>query len=86
MSNFCRCLDFAMINASILLSPLMTSDQFHPDRLRYSSLDAYVYNVALSSVYSVHIQGLPFGFDLMYLALADRNMQVRFGFKVFWEF
>ena len=32
-----------------------------------------------------HIQGLPSGFDLMYLALADRNMQVRFGLKVVWE-
>ena len=31
------------------------------------------------------IQGLPSGFDLMYLALADRNMQVRFGLKVVWE-
>ena len=27
---------------------------------------------------SVYIQGLPFAFDTMYLALADRNMQVRF--------
>ena len=31
------------------------------------------------------LQGLPSGFDLMYLALADRNMQVRFGLKVVWE-
>ena len=29
--------------------------------------------------------GLPSGFDIMYLALGDRNMQVRFGFKVVWE-
>jgi hypothetical protein len=29
-----------------------------------------------------NLQGLPSGFDLMYLALADRNMQVRFGLKV----
>ena len=29
------------------------------------------------------VQGLPFGFDLMYLAQADRNMQVRFSLKVF---
>ena len=31
------------------------------------------------------LQGVPFGFDIMYLALADRNMQVRFGLKVVWE-
>jgi hypothetical protein len=31
------------------------------------------------------LQGPPFGFDIMYLALADRNMQVRFGLKVAWE-
>ena len=31
------------------------------------------------------IQGPPFGFDIMYLALADRNMQVRFGLKVVGE-
>ena len=32
-----------------------------------------------------NIQGLPSGFDQMYLALADRNMQVRFGLKVVGE-
>ena len=32
------------------------------------------------------VQGLPSGFDLMYLTLADRNMQVRFGLKVVWKF
>ena len=32
-----------------------------------------------------YIQGLPFGFDVMYLALADSNMQIRFGLKVVWE-
>ena len=31
------------------------------------------------------IQGLPTGFDIMYLALRDRNIQVRFGLKVVWE-
>ena len=31
------------------------------------------------------LQGLPSGFDTMYLALAERNMQVRFGLKVVWE-
>ena len=31
------------------------------------------------------IQGQPLGIDIMYLVLADRNMQVRFGFKVVWE-
>ena len=33
----------------------------------------------------VLLQGLPSGFDIMYLALADRNVQVRFGLKVVWE-
>ena len=28
------------------------------------------------------LQGPPLGIDIMYLALADRNMQVRFGLKV----
>ena len=28
------------------------------------------------------LQGPPSGFDTKYLALADRNMQVRFGLKV----
>jgi hypothetical protein len=32
------------------------------------------------------VQGLPSGFDLMYIALIDRNMQVRFGLKVVGEF
>ena len=31
------------------------------------------------------IQGLPSGFDIMYLALVDRYMQIRFGLKVIWE-
>ena len=30
-------------------------------------------------------KGLPSGFDIMYLALADTNMVVRFGLKVVWE-
>ena len=37
------------------------------------------------TVLKQYIQGLPSGFDLKYLALADRNMQVRFGLKVVWE-
>ena len=32
-----------------------------------------------------YIQGVSSGFDIMYLALADRNMQVRSGLKVVWE-
>ena len=32
-----------------------------------------------------YLQGQPLGFDTKYLALADRNMQVRFSFKVIWE-
>ena len=31
------------------------------------------------------IQGQPLGFDTKYLALTDRNMQVRFSLKVVWE-
>ena len=31
------------------------------------------------------LQGPPLGFDIMYLALADKNKQVRFGLKVGWE-
>ena len=30
------------------------------------------------------VQGPPLGIDIMYLVLADRNMQVRFGLKVVW--
>ena len=30
------------------------------------------------------LQGQPLGIDIMYLVLADRNMQVRFGLKVVW--
>ena len=40
---------------------------------------------AVSKLGYSHLQGPPFGFDIMYLALADRNMQVRFGLKVAWE-
>ena len=32
-----------------------------------------------------YIQGRPLGFDIMYLARADKNKQVRFGLKVGWE-
>ena len=35
---------------------------------------------------NIKIQGLPSGFDLKYLALADRNIQVRFSLMVVWEF
>ena len=31
------------------------------------------------------VQGQPLGIDIMYLVLADRNTQVRFGLKVVWE-
>ena len=34
---------------------------------------------------SFHVQGQPLGFDTKYLALVDRNMQVRFSLKVVWE-
>ena len=32
-----------------------------------------------------HIQGPPLGIAIMYLVLADRNMQVRFALKMIWE-
>ena len=35
--------------------------------------------------FQILLQGLPSGFDLMYLALTDRIMQVRFGLKVVGE-
>ena len=31
------------------------------------------------------LQGVSSGFDIMYLVLVDRNMQVRFSLKVVWE-
>ena len=33
----------------------------------------------------VHIQGLPYGFDIIYLALVNGNMQVIFDLKVVWD-
>ena len=53
--------------------------------VRYS-MDCFIsgYDQEPGGIYTVKlqtVQGLPFGFDLMYLALADRNMQVRFGLK-----
>ena len=33
----------------------------------------------------IYLQGPPLGFDIKYLTLVDRNMQVRFGLKVVWE-
>ena len=39
--------------------------------------------IAISSVV-FDLQGQPLGFDTKYLALADRNMQVRFSLKVVW--
>ena len=32
----------------------------------------------------IGVQGPPLGIDIMYLVLADRSMQVRFGLKVVW--
>ena len=40
-----------------------------------------IYGVA----FYLKVQGPPSGFDIMYLALAGRNIQVRFGLKVDWE-
>ena len=44
-------------------------------------------NVVVNTVLTtmLRLQGVSSGFDIMYLALADRNIQVRFGLKVVWE-
>jgi hypothetical protein len=42
-----------------------------------------VKNTTAASKYRV--QGISSGFEIMFLALADRNTQVRFGLKVVWE-
>ena len=45
-----------------------------------------VYGYWLQRLYqTLHVQGQPLGFDTKYLALVDRNMQVRFSLKVVWE-
>ena len=33
---------------------------------------------------SIKLQGQPLGFDTKYLALGDKNMQVKFSLKVVW--
>ena len=40
-----------------------------------------VINMAIFADVQYYLQGLPSGFDIMYLALADRNLQVRFALK-----
>ena len=40
--------------------------------------------VPVLCTYTVALQGQPLGIDIMYLVLADRNIQVRFGLKVVW--
>ena len=44
-----------------------------------------VINMSIFADVQYYLQGLPSGFDIMYLALADRNVQVRFGLKEVWE-
>ena len=41
--------------------------------------------VIMASYENFYLQGQPLGFDTKYLALGDRNMQVRFSLKVVWE-
>ena len=45
----------------------------------YFALDHFIFQTCC-------LQGQPLGFDTKYLALADRNMQVRLSLKVVWEF
>ena len=42
-------------------------------------------NKTAESIVNTLLQGPPLGIDIMYLVLADRNIQVRFGLKVVWE-
>jgi hypothetical protein len=45
----------------------------------------YLKPAIVNEPFIYYIQGVSSGFDIMYLALADRNIQVRFGLKVVWE-
>ena len=61
-----------------------------PDRKGYFTLtnnNAMLLTVTSSNDIIVrgNLQGPPLGIDIMYLILADRNMQLRFGLKVVWE-
>ena len=54
--------------------------------LQYNSLLSIDILTLLAKIRGrIQIQGPPSGFDIMYLALADRNMLIRFGLKVIWE-
>ena len=44
-----------------------------------------IYNFDYSKEFWQFSAGSPSGFDIMYLALGDRNMQVRYDLKVVWE-
>jgi hypothetical protein len=55
-----------------------TPEQARPARPR-SDLDFQIQEIR------DYLQGPPLGIDIMYLVLADRNMQVRFGLKMVWE-
>ena len=44
-----------------------------------------LYDKADENNFCSYLQGQPLGFDTKYLALGDRNMQVRFSLKVVWE-
>ena len=46
---------------------------------------AYILQKWVSDVCLMPISSNTLGIDIMYLVLADRNMQVRFGLKVVWE-
>jgi hypothetical protein len=51
----------------------------------YASMAANGSYASMAAMPAWQLQVVSSGFDIMYLALADRNMQVRFGLKVVWE-
>ena len=53
----------------------LQANQFYPN------LFACLFSMLFTTKY---VQGQPLGFDTKYLALADRNMQVKFSLKVVW--
>ena len=54
-------------------------------RIVASSIRYILFRLHTKRFFDTYIQGPPLGIDIMYLVLADRNMQVRFGLKVVWE-
>ena len=69
-----------------LPSPSKSSSLLVYDFLDFSTLLVYSsYKLVMYYIVTtIPLQGPPLGIDIMYLVLADRNMQVRFGLKVVW--